>query len=461
MTSLLGAFANKSPVPVSSPYRSLTPVVGQKGQQASLRSMENVGVIFAIVNRTAEAAAAVEWRLYRKRIDGRRTYVHEGMDDRQEVISHLALKVLNKPNPFYTRNELIEVLAQHLCLTGEAWWALGRMNGFSAPTEIWPVRPDRMAIVESPTDYIAAYEYLNPDGSRTRLETDEVIFIRRPDPLDAYRGVGPVQSVLAKIDSVRYSDEWNRNFFLNSAEPGGIIKINRDLDDDEFTRLNFRWNEAHKGVQNAHRVAILDAEDADWIERQAMHRDMQFAELSQLNSEQIREAFGFPKPLLGTVTDVNRANAEAAEVFFARWVLVPLLERIKQALNNEFLPLFGSTGEGVEFDYCNPVPDDRQADARDRESKTLAAKTLTDAGVYGPEALEAVGLPPMNFGEPGADTERELLITLVTRAPTLAPVILPLLGFDLPQQQSAPPQNDNVVTEGGDPSAQASDGQDA
>lgn len=458
MTSFLGAFLNQSPVPVATPFRAL-PVFGQRGSHASLKAMENVGTVFSIVNRTAEAAAAVEWKLYRKRSDARRSYAYEGMDDRTEVTNHLALKVWNRPNPFYTRQELVEVYAQHMGLTGEAWWALGYTGGFNAPMEIWPVRPDRMAIVESPTEYIAAYEYKNPDGSTTRLETNEVIFSRRPDPLDAYRGVGPVQSVLAKIDSIRYSDEWNRNFFLNSAEPGGIIKINRDLDDDEYQRLNFRWNESHKGVANAHRVAILDGEEMEWVERQAVHRDLQFAELSSLNSEQIREAFGFPKSMLGTSENVNRANAEAGAYMFAQWILVPLLERIKQALNSEFLPLFGSAGEGVEFDYCSPVPEDRAADARDRESKTLAAKTLTDAGVYGPEALEAVGLPPLSFGDPSADPDRQLLITLVTRAPTLAPTILPLLGYELAPQQSAPPSNDNVVTEGGDPNAQASDQQ--
>jgi HK97 family phage portal protein len=396
LTSLLGAFTNRSPVPVATPYR-VTPLMGQRGSSAALRAMENTGTVFAIVNRSAEAASAVEWKLYRKRTDGRRTYAYDGMDERTEVTNHLALNVLNKPNPFFTRQELIEVYAQHMCLTGEAWWALGYMGGLSAPTEIWPVRPDRMAVVESPTEYIEAYEYQNPDGTRTRLETDEVIFSRRPDPLSAYRGVGPIQSVLAKIDSVRYSDEWNRSYFLNSAEPGGILKINRDLDDDEFRRLQYRWNEAHKGPQNAHRVAILDMEDADWVERQAVHRDMQFAELSQLNAEQIREAFGFPKPLLGTVTDVNRANAEAAEVVFARWVLVPLLERIKAALNDEFLPLFGSTGQGVEFDYCNPVPDDRAADTNELTAKVNAVVALVGAGADAKAACEVVGLPPMQF----------------------------------------------------------------
>lgn len=453
MVSLIGALLNRSdPLPFARMSVGNFPSPSPRGTRAGLAAMEQIGTVFGIVNRSAEVASAVEWKLFRKRSDGRRSYAYEGMDERTEVTQHLALKVWNKPNKFMTRQELVEIYAQHMYLTGEAWWHLPRMNGFAPPLEIWPMRPDRVLVLENNLSYISGYEYCAPDGQRIPLDVDEVVFSRRPDPLSEYRGVGPVQSVLAKIDSVRFSDEWNRNFFLNDASPGGIIKVARDIDDAEYQRLQFRWNEAHKGVGNAHRVAILDGEDMDWVERQAVHREMQFAELSQVNSEQIREAFGFPKSMLGTSENVNRANAEAGEYMFTKHIVVPLLERIKSALNNEFLPLFGSAGEGVEFDYCSPVPEDRAADARDRESKTLSAKTLIDGGVYGPEALEAVGMPPLSFGEPGADPQRELLITLVTRAPTLAPTILPLLGFELPQQ-SAPPSNDNVVTEGGDPDA--------
>jgi HK97 family phage portal protein len=281
-----------------------------------------------------------------------------------------------------------------------------------------------MTILESASDYIAGYEYQAPDGQRIRLGTDEVVFSRRVDPLSDYRGVGPVQSVLAKIDSVRYSDEWNRSYFMNSAEPGGIIKINRDLDDDEFRRLQFRWNEAHKGPENAHRVAILDGEDMDWVERQAVQRDMQFAELQQLNSEQIREAFGFPKPMLGTSENVNRANAEAGEYMFARWILVPLLERIKAALNSEFLPLFGSTGEGVEFDYCTPVPDDRSADTNELTAKTNAVVALVNAGADPKVACEVVGLPPMEFEK------------AAPAAPAITPV-MPLPEDQVPKEVAA------------------------
>jgi phage portal protein BeeE len=228
--------------------------------------------------------------------------------------------------------------------------------------------------------------------------------------------------VLAKIDSVRFSDEWNRAYFLNSAEPGGIIKVARDLDDDEYRRLQFRWNEQHKGPDNAHRVAILEGEDMDWVERQAVHRDMQFAEMSQLNSEQIREAFGFPKAMLGTSENVNRANAEAGEYMFARWILVSLLERIKSVLNNEFLPMFGSTGEGVEFDYCSPVPDDRQADVNELTAKVNAIVALVAAGADTEVACQLLGLPPMEFKKP---------------EPSASPVVMPTTDPTVPEEVAA------------------------
>lgn len=418
MTSLISAFSNRAtPLPFSKMSVGQYPSAAPRGIVPSLQAMQNVGTVFAIVNRTAEAASAVEWKLYRKRTDGRRTYAYEGMDSRQEVTQNLALMVFNKPNPFMTRQELIEVYAQHMGLTGEAWWQLVRPTGFAAPTQIWPLRPDRMTIHEDPDNYISGYEYRSPDGRRLFLDNEDVIFGRRPDPLSDYRGVGPVQSVLAKIDSVRYSDEWNRAFFLNSAEPGGIIKLNRDLDDDEFRRLQFRWNEAHKGPENAHRVAILDAEEAEWIERQAVHRDMQFAEMANINSEQIREAFGFPKPMLGTSENVNRANAEAGEYMFAKHILVPLLERIKSSLNTEFLPMFGSMGEGVEFDYCSPVPDDRSADTNELTAKTNAIVALVGAGADSKEACEVVGLPPLEFKKAAAPAPQTVMPTTETQVP--------------------------------------------
>ncbi|WP_327132004.1 phage portal protein [Streptomyces sp. NBC_01343] len=429
--TLLGALFNKVPVPYVGKHSAGSPHGGsfhRNDAEAQLRAMGQVGTLFSIVRRTSEATSQVDWKLYRKSKSGL-------PEDRVEVTSHAALDLWNKPNPFMTQQEFIETFQQHLDLTGEGWWITARDPRLPVPLELWPARPDRMEPVPHPEEFLSGYVYRGPGGELVPLERDEVIFLRTPNPMDPYRGMGPVQSILADLDATRYSAEWNKNFFLNSAEPGGIIEIPQALSDEDFNQLRSRWNEQHRGVANAHRVALL--EHGKWVDRKFTQRDMQFAELRSVSRDVIREAFGISKAELGVVEDVNRANAEAGAAMFALRLVVPRLERIKQALNTDFLPMFGATGQGLEFDYVNPVPADREADREDLTSKANAAKALIESGVYGPSALKALGLPEMDFGQPNADPDRELLVKLVTNAPTLAPLILPLLGIELPPPEPA------------------------
>lgn len=394
--SLRGALArNQAAVPHVGRRFGVTPgvTIGGGYEVTAIEAYGSNGTLFAIVNRTANATAAVDWHLHR-RVNNRSAICGaEGCDALgvELVERHAALAVWNKPNPFMTRQEFVETFQQHLDLTGEADWVTGTVRGFTSPTELWPVRPDRIIPVPHPTQFLSGYLYRGHDGERIPLDTKQVIQLRMPNPGDPYRGLGPVQSLLTDLDSARYSAQWNRQFFTNSAEPGGVIEVPEHLGDDEFEEMRSRWNEQHRGVANAHRVAII--ENGKWVPRAFSQRDMQFVELRQLSSEMIREAFGFPKAMLGTTDDVNRANAEAAQVIFARWVLTPRLERIKGALNADFLPLFGATAAGLEFAYRNPVPDDREQDSKDLTARVSAVVALVGAGADPASACATVGLP--------------------------------------------------------------------
>src|SRR5690606_31686986 len=178
--------------------------------------------------------------------------------------------------------------------------------------------------------------------------------------------------------------------FLNSAEPGGIIEIEDRLDDDEFRELVQRWREQHQGVANAHRVAVL--EQGKWVERKYSMRDMMFPELGEMSREDIREAFGYPKGMTGATEDVNKAVADANERMFGRYLLRPRLKKVQTALNM-ILKQFGDTGENVEWDFEDPVPEDREADSKDRITKAQALKLFQEAGMDWDDALEIVGLP--------------------------------------------------------------------
>jgi HK97 family phage portal protein len=397
-------FRNQSPVSYTANRSPFWRSMGNADRTGQLEAMDATPAMFAIASSLAADVARVEWKLYRKKTDQRRIFRTEGAESRQEVMDHMALRVWNKPNPFMTRQEYVETVQMHYELTGEQWWTVGygAIGGVSLsfPSELWPVRPDRMDPVPDPQEFLTGYVYSSPDGTKVPLDLNQVAFLRRPHPMDPYRGISPVSAIAWDLDADNAAAQYNRNFFRNSAEPGGIITVPKKLSDRDFADLKMRWNEQHRGVANAHRVAILAGENFSYQDRHVTQSDMQFVELRNVSTEQVRMAYRYPKPMLGTVEDVNRANADAAEVVYARWLMVDRLERIKQALNFDFLPLFGSAADSVEFDYESPVPEDKEADNAELTAKVQAYQTLVNAGADPQGVLEFLGLPDNLYKEP-------------------------------------------------------------
>lgn len=378
---------NSTPIPLAARSAAwASRYVNRNDTRAQMATYESVSTLHAIVNSISTAVASTRWHLYK---------THRSGDPakRKEVTKHPALQVWNRPNPHQTRMQFVRAQQQHLELAGEACWIVGRPEGLDIPTELWLARPDRMTPVPHPTDFLSGWVYTSPDGEQVPLDVNEVLQPKYPNPLDPYRGLSPVPSAMIDLEAAQLAAQWNLNFFHNSAQPGGVIEVPRALTDPEFNQMRDRWAETHKGVANAHRVAIL--EHGKFVSTGYSMRDMEFVGLRGLSSEIIREAFAYPKPMLGGTQDVNKAAAWAAQVIMARWLVAPRLELLREILNVWFLPMFGTLGDGYEFDFDNPVPEDREDDDRERTSKSTAVQQLVAAGAYLPDVLDAYELPAM------------------------------------------------------------------
>lgn len=375
------------------PYADSGPAIGWGAttggtRRRQLETYGSVSTLFAVVSAISEAAAQQDWWL--DRIQQLNRVYGPTEPARRQVLKHPAIDLWNTPNPFYSRHDLVETSTQHLCLVGECIWVLSRVG--SLPIELWPVRPDRMTPIPSRRDFLAGWIYTAPDGSQIPLNADDVIQVKRPNPMDPYRGLGPVQSLLANLDSVRFSAEWNRRFFLNDATPAGVVKVG-EISDTEFTRMRDRWYDQHRGVRNAHRVAFL-TNGAEWVPQQFTMRDMQFQQLNQINRDMIREAFRVHSAILGQSTDVNRANAEAADYQLAKWNVRPILSRYQGALNTRLLPNYG-TPVTTEFCFESPVTEDEAAEDQSLATRAQAYATLIGTGADPDIAAMVCELPPM------------------------------------------------------------------
>jgi HK97 family phage portal protein len=437
---------NQAPVPLAARRSSSGAMLGAgsgaSGFEAQLRSYTTNGTVNGIVGRTSTAVSQVEWHLYRKAESGAK-------EDRKKVTNHAAWDLWNKPNKFMTRQEFVEVAQQHLDLAGESPWvvAYDKKRAKALPLELWPVRPDRMEPDPDPEKFLLGWQYRSPeDGKLIPLDLREVIHVRTPNPLDPYRGCSPITTLLITLGRARAAQQWNLNFFANSARPGGIIEVPKRLTDDEFDELTMRWNEQHRGVRNAHKVAVL--EHGTWKELGFNVKDLQVPELREADRDEILEAYGFPRSMLGIDESANKAVAQTAEYIFAKWLTVPRLERIRGALNNDLLPLYGDTARDLEFDFVSPVPQDEAAENEARDSKVAAYKVLVvDCGVDPKDAAEVVGLPVMEVRERAEAPAREQTKPDAAMDASWSRIVAGLIRNAEPAEEDTPPEVDLTALE--------------
>lgn len=394
----------KPPIPLSTSNRyqrglSFNLGAGRQDRETYLRQYGMSGTLYGIVSLLAEAAATPTWRLYKKPPrDGRVRYAtgDQGSDQRIEILQHAAIQLVNSPNDFHSGFEFREGCQQHEELTGETFWVLDIEAGF--PTSMWYVRPDRMEPVPDPDEYLVGWIYTGPSGEQVPLRRDEVILEKRPDPLDPYRGAGPVAAITPNIQQQRYATEYQRNLFLNGADPGGIITVPTKLHEREFDELIDRWRESHRGVARAGHVGVLE-DGAQWQPSAHTNKDLEYGNLRLANRDELREAWRIHKAMMGTADDVNRANAVTAEEVFVAWQVIPRLNRRRDTLNSKLLPLFARADKTCEFDYEDPSPVNAESAALELSEKAKAAQALVAAGYEPHDVLETVGLPDMDVVE--------------------------------------------------------------
>lgn len=299
----------------------------------------------------------------------------------QEYAEHWLIDLLNVPGPHLSRTSLLESLAAHLLLEGNAYLLAGFTDG--RPVNLYPLRPDRVRVKAGKDGWPVGYNYsagrqtmtLSPDPDSGLMP---LAHIKHFHPLDDHYGLGCLEPARTALDLHHGASNWNKALLDNAARPSGALVYsggNGHLDGEAFERLKGELESTYQGEANAGRPLLLEG-GLDWRPMSMTPKDMDFQAARHGAMREIALAFGVPPLLLGLPGDNTFANYAEAQRALWRQTILPLVGKILDGVTHWLAPL--SPDEtldlSVDLDAVEALSSEREALWR----RVSAASFLSD-----------------------------------------------------------------------------------
>lgn len=315
----------------------------------------------------AQAAASVPWKVKQQ----------VAIDRWEPAPSSRFQKLIDKPNPSWSRNRFMQETVYSLLLAGEAYQSklrskvLGNSQSVTdhegkpvgIPHELWVLPPDRLAPIPGGTNRPLVVGYEARDAKKPKPQRVPASEIMQPmfvNPADPYHGLSPLEAARRDIDTDVAAADWQKHTFANRAVPDGVFKVNEyvEVDGDEEGDEDSGWaatkkalQEAYFGAKNA-RTPMMLGQDIDWIPIAQSMIDVDFQGGRKATKENICAAFGVPVILAGAIEGATYANFSASELWLWKATVLPILDMIRDVLNTQLAPEFGP-GWRVDYDTAN------------------------------------------------------------------------------------------------------------
>lgn len=331
-----------------------------------VRTYSVVPYVFICANIISANGASVKIKIFDK--------VENEEEDRKEIISHKCMKLLKNPNPFMTKRRLFEATFGFLELTGNAYWEIVR-DGDGIPIELYPLQSQRIVIVPDSKDKVKGYLYNLESGGQLRFEAKDILHFSTWHPENDFYGLSRIAAAENSIINDTYARNYNKYFFKNSARPDAVLQAKDSLNDDMYKRLHREWENAHRGVSKAHRIAILEA-GLEYKQISLSQKDMDYIKGRKLDKEDIFAIFGVPLSMAGIGEKGSYASRSEDKKWFWEESMLPRLAAIEETIDIQLLPEFDNKSD-FEFDLFSIA-----ALRENAESAARISATMVDRGIF-------------------------------------------------------------------------------
>jgi HK97 family phage portal protein len=284
-TSLYKALTGLDSIPVKSGVKV--------NEKTALRS----SAVFAAVRVISEKIASLPLFVYRR-------LSPKGKEIARE--HGLYEKLHDRPNPYMSSFTWQETSIGHLLLWGNAYSEI-EYDHFGGIKALWLLLPNHTTPV------------LDKDTGEFRYRTNVKgqDFILRPERVlhipglgfDGTKGYSVISHMSESIGLYIAAEQYGASFFRNNSIPGGVIEHPDELNQTAHDRMREDWERTHRGLDNAHRIAILE-EGASWKQIGIPAKDAQMLEIRKFQVTDIARIFRVSPHMIGDLEHATFSNIE-------------------------------------------------------------------------------------------------------------------------------------------------------
>jgi HK97 family phage portal protein len=249
-------------------------------------------------------------------------------------LQHPLTKLFRRPNRWQTRFEFVSYMLTSLCLRGNAFVVVERDRDAN-PIELVPIAPDRCTMML--TDDGELWYRINSRrlGYGLVVPPDDMIHLKNIS-MDGYVGVSPIAIAQDVIGLALATQQHGGILFRQGGQVGGVVSHPGQLSKEAADRIANSWRETHSGVQNAHKVAILE-EGMKFDKVAITNEEAQFLETRRFQVLDIARMYGVPPHRLGELDKATLNNIEQQNQQYVDGALKPIAESIEQLFNHHLL----------------------------------------------------------------------------------------------------------------------------
>lgn len=272
-----------------------------------------------------------------------------GVDELFEHDTHRMLSLA--PNPLMSAFDFNYTLQSHALTWGNGYAEIER-DAAGRPTNLWLLTPD---IVEpqianlKKSEKSDLYYSVDVNESKNRLiHHQDMLHIKGLG--DGFIGKSIAKLAKSTTELGLASNKYGRKFFGNSARPDGILTTDQVLKDDTLKRMQKSWDERHKGLSNAHRVAILEA-GVKYTSIGLPPEDAQFLQTQKFVVVEIARWFNLPPHMLKDLEFATYSNIDNQDVAFMKYTMLPWVTRAEQEMTRKLVMPSKRFRQFVKFDF--------------------------------------------------------------------------------------------------------------